>query len=106
MVKKKMEVCAGSCNIDLTHITFANLATSPYNLRDITRNDTKVVQELIRDNYRYIYLDSVEDFGVDWVNELLAKTLKESTQRGAIFDKGDFWITVDPYQGLGDTHSS
>ena len=83
---------------DLTHIKFANLATSPYNLRDITRNNTKVVEDLIRDKYRYIYLDSVEDFGVDWVNELLAKTLKESTQRGGkILDKGDFWITVDPY---------
>ena len=98
MVKKRLE----ACNVDLTHVTFANLATSPYNLRDITHND-KVVQDLIRDGYRYIYLDSAEDFGVDWVNALLAKTL--TAQRRAILDKGDFWITVDPYQGLGDVHS-
>ena len=101
MVKKRLE----ACNVDLTHITFTNLATSPYNLRDITRNDN-IVQDLIRDRYRYIYLDSAEDFGVDWVNELFAKTLrKESGQRRLILNKGDFWITVDPYQGLGDTHS-
>ena len=51
-----------ACNVDLTNIKFANLVTSPYNLGDITRSD-KVVQDLMRDNYR-----SVEDFGVDWVN--------------------------------------
>ena len=97
-VKKRLD----ACNVDLTHITFANLATSPYNLRDITHKD-KVVEDLIRDGYRYIYLDSVEDLGVDWVNELLEKTLlAKDQQRRAI--EGDFWITFDPYQGLGDTH--
>ena len=43
--------------------------------------------------------------GVDWVNELLAKILTVDQQRGSITSIGDFWITVDPYQGLGDTHS-
>ena len=100
MVKNKLE----ACNIDLTHITFANLATSSYNLCDITQNN-KVVLDLIRDKYRYIYLDSAEDLGVDWVNELLEKTLTAGKQRNAILNKGDFWITVDPYQGFGDTHS-
>ena len=42
---------------------------------------------------------------IDWVNQLLEKTLKERKQRGTALNKGDFWITVDPYQGLGDTHS-
>ena len=100
MVMKKLV----ACNIDLTHITFANLATSSYNLCDITRNK-KVVQDLIRDQYSYIYLDSVEDLGVDWVNELLAEILTTDPQKGPTTSIGDFWITVDPYQGLGDTHS-
>ena len=100
MVKEKLK----ACNVDLAHITFANLATSPYNLRDITQNE-KVVQDLIRDGYRYIYLDSAEDFGVDWVNQLLEKTLTAGTQRKALLNDGDFWITVDPYQGLTDNHS-
>ena len=60
MVKKKLE----ACNIDLTHITFANFSTFPHNLPDIIR-DEKIVQHLIRDGYRYIYLDFVEDFCVD-----------------------------------------
>ena len=63
----------------------------------------------------YIYLDSIEDAGVDWVNKLLEKTLEQvesssdvasAQQSHAVnVDKGDFWITLDPFQGLQDTHS-
>ena len=126
MVKKKLE----ACNVDLTHITFANFATYPFNrpgitpdekivqnlirdryrsthpyyLSEITR-DEKVVQNLIRHRYRFVYMDSVEDFGVDWVNELFARTVTTDMQKRTIAKKGDFWITVDPYQGLRDSHS-
>ena len=100
MVQKKLQ----ACKVDLTYITFSNMANFPHNLQDITHND-KVVHDLIRDRYRYIYLDSVEDFGVDWVNELLATILGAGMKKRAIAHTGDFWITVDPFQGLGDTHS-
>ena len=91
MVRRKLE----ACNVDLTHITFDNLVTSPYNLRDITQNE-KAVQDLIRDKYRYIYLDSVEDFGVDWVNDLLAKTLTEGRQTQAILTRVTFGSQSTP----------
>ena len=39
------------------------------------------------------------------VNELFAKTLTEDLQKRTTANKGDFWITVDPYQGLRDSHS-
>ena len=99
MVQKKLK----ACNIDLTHISFANITTSPYNVRDAALHE-QVVHDLIQDGYRYIYVDSAEDFGMDWVNKLLAKTLLDRSW-SAIVDRGDFWITVDPYQGLGDNHT-
>ena len=44
-----------------------------------------------------IYIDTAEDFGVDWVNQPLAKTLTAGTQGRAILNDGDSWVTVDPY---------
>ena len=63
------------------------------------------VQDLISEGYRYIYLDSAEDVGVDWVNDLIKKTSATDTQANGRLVLGDFWITVDPYQGLRDTHT-
>ena len=100
MVKSKLR----ACNIDLTNITIANLSTSPYNLQDIKNRET-LLQDLIKDNYCFIYMDSVEDFGMDWVNELLQMTLTTIKQKRPVHDVGDFWITFDPFQGLQDSHS-
>ena len=100
MVKSKLI----ACNIDLTNITIANLSTSPYNLQNIKNHET-FLQGLIKDNYCFIYMDSVEDFGMDWVNELLQMTLTTIKQKRPIHDVGDFWITFDPFQGLQDSHS-
>ena len=109
MVKKKLE----ACNVDLTHVIFSNFSTFPHNLNNLTLDDDKVIPDLISDRYRYIYLDSVEDAGVDWVNKLLTKTLISGSyanriQQGRLWPavtNGDFWVTLDPFQGLQDTHS-
>ena len=109
MVKKKLE----ACNVDLTHITFANFSTFPLDLKDLTQDDDRVVCDLISDRYRYIYLDSAEDAGVDWVSKLLTKSLASGSyadriQQGRLWPAvttGDFWVTLDPFQGLQDTHS-
>ena len=109
LVKRQLEVC----NIDLTHITLAKFAAF-HNLCDINYL-CKVIKELISDGYRYIYLDSVEDFGMDWVNKLLEETLTPSSLYPQAqldpcnlyhkpMDKGDFWITFDPFQGVHDSH--
>ena len=108
MVKEKLE----ACNIDLTHITFSESFSYPLNLYDLLEKN-KVLLNLIEDGYRYVYVDSAEDAGVDWVNKLLAKTLQSGSEDNAIQQgfalltstKGDFWITLDPYQGLQDGHS-
>ena len=107
MVKQKLM----ACNIDLTNITFAEFSSLPHNLNSFTQDD-QVVVDLVSDGYRYIYLDSVEDAGIDWVNKLLERTLASSssvcpTQQGMplqILTRGDFWITFDPFQGLQDSH--
>ena len=96
MVKKKLE----ACQVDLTHITLANFNSLSHNLGN-----------LISQKYRYIYLDSVEDLGVDWVNRLLEFVLlppvQNSNNQISLISQtfGDFWITMDPFQGLRDTHS-
>ena len=98
MVKQQLQ----ACNIDLNYITlktFAMLQNKPSDIDCLF----KVTEDLISDGYRYIYFDSVEDFGVDLVNELLAKTLYES-RNPASYHRGDFWVTFDPYQGLQDSH--
>ena len=129
MVKKKLE----ACNVDLSFITFANFSSFSPDLKKITEDDT-VVQDLISGGYRYIYLDSAEDAGVDWVNKLLKKTLGKKTlgqkllewvnkllaqtlatdssvdctEQGLllpVMTTGDFWITLDPFQGLQDNHT-
>ena len=104
MVKKKLE----ACQVDLTHITFANFNSFPHNLSDITK-DEKVLFNLISLGYRYIYLDSAEDLGVDWINMLLESVLSTVQDLNKMIMPsqiiGDFWITMDPYQGLKDTHS-
>ena len=105
MVKRKLE----ACQVDLTHITFANQSTFPHSFSDLSQND-KVIQDLISLGYRYIYLDSAEDLGVNWLNGLLEKMVvppKDSKKVSTLEENqicGDFWITVDPYQGLNDTH--
>ena len=109
MVKKKLE----ACNVDLTHITFANFSSFTLDLKDLTQDDDRVVCDLISDRYRYIYLDSAEDAGVDWVNKLLTKSLASGSyadriQQGRLWPAvttGDFWVTLDPFQGLQDTSS-
>lgn len=93
MARGKLE----ACGVDLANITFINInSLSGGNLNSI----------ICCEEYRYIYLDSVEDLGVDWVNRLLEFVLSsrvlESRKQGL---SGDFWITMDPYQGLRDTHS-
>ena len=104
MVKKKLQ----ACQVDLTHITFANVCKSPIKLQDAVQ-DVKVIQTFIQQGFRFIYIDSAEDMGVDWVNSLMKSALAPSavnriqTLRSSI--SGDFWITVDPFQGLHDTHS-
>ena len=110
MVKRRLV----ACNVDITHITFAEFAAFPHDLNKLPEDD-KVVHDLVNDMYRYIYLDSVEDAGIDWVNKFLGKTLglgfggSCSPQQEAlplqIFTKGDFWVTMDPFQGLQDSHS-
>ena len=126
MVKRKLK----ACQVDPTYITFANHDTFNHSFKDLSRND-KVTLDLIRQGYRYIYLDSTEDLGVDWVNGVLKKRLAptenstklmltdiaepawlrheaESGLRPVYIDLtqicGDFWITVDPFQGLNDYH--
>ena len=99
MVKQQLE----ACNIDLTHITLDTFATFHDHLPDFDRL-CQVARALIRDGYRYIYLDSVEDLGVDWVNKLLAEVLRESSSDSSRWPLGDFWVTFDPYQGLHDNH--
>ena len=104
MVKRKLE----ACQVDLTHVDFANHKTFSHDLSDITR-DGKVIQDLTGLGYRYIYVDSAEDFGVDWVNKLLETALvpdKDSMDQIPLENQvcGDFWVMVDPYQALGDSH--
>ena len=70
MVKMKLV----ACNVDITHITFAEFAAFSHDLNKLPEDD-KVVHDLVNDMYRYIYLDSVEDAGIEWVNKLLRKTL-------------------------------
>ena len=92
MVRRKL----GACKVDLANITLINFnSTSGTNLNSIICNP----------EYRYIYLDSVEDLGVDWVNRLLQFLLSSKVQYSKEGLCGDFWITMDPYQGLRDTHS-
>ena len=81
------------------NITFAMLQNKLFDIDCLF----KVNEDLMGDGYRYIYLDSLEDFGVDWVNKLLATTLFKSTDP-ARDCRGDFWVTFDPYQGLHDSH--
>mgnify|MGYP003322239561 CR=1 FL=1 len=108
MVKRKL----GACKVDLAHIIFANFSSFPHNLSGIAQ-DEKVLDNLVSLGYRYIYLDSAEDLGVDWVNRLLESVLKpvqdsnHKTSKTSLSSQifGDFWITMDPYQGLKDTHS-
>ena len=105
MVKRKLE----ACQVDLTHVDFANHKNFSHNLSHITQDD-KVIQDLIGQGYRYIYLDSAEDFGVDWVNSLLETALApvhDSMDQIVLESRvcGDFWVMVDPYQALSDSHS-
>ena len=59
-----------------------------------------------------MYFDSIEDAGIQWLNKLLANTLKpkpdlnptEHSSCLRALNKGDFWVTLDPYQSLEDTH--
>ena len=102
MVQRKLE----ACQVDLDYITFANHNTFQHSFGDLSRND-KVIQDLISQGHRYIYLDSAEDLGVDWVNGLLEKTVaptKDPNKLVPLETSGDFWITIDPYQGLNDSH--
>ena len=93
MVKKRLK----ASNIDLTRITFAEFSKFTRDLRSLSQDD-KVVQDLINDGYRYIFLDSAEDAGVEWVNELLEKlqasgsavNLTEDDVPLQTFNKGDF----------------
>ena len=110
MVKMKLV----ACNVDITHITFAEFAAFSHDLNKLPEDD-KVVHDLVNDMYRYIYLDSVEDAGIEWVNKLLRKTLglsfagsctpRQQTLPMQTSTTGDFWITLDPFQGLQDSHS-
>ena len=61
MVKRKLE----ACNVDLTHIKFAEFSSFVPDLEQLTK-DGKVVEDLIKEGYHYIYLDSAEDAGVDF----------------------------------------
>ena len=80
MVKQQLQ----ACNIDLNYITlktFAMLQNKPSDIDCLF----KVTEDLISDGYHYIYFDSVEDFGVDLVNELLAKLfMSQETQLATI----------------------
>ena len=112
MVKRKLS----ACKVDLTHVTFANFSTT-FPLRNRFKLCDISVKELVNNGYRYIYLDSAEDIGVDWVNNLVLKISQTASinrhdhhRRHSHHDPqkilcGDFWITVDPYQGLQDNHS-
>ena len=58
MVRRKLE----ACGVDLANVTLINFNSSDGgNLNSIICSKV----------YRYIYLDSVEDLGVDWMNRLL-----------------------------------
>ena len=100
-----------ACQIDLTYIHFENVNSQSCQLGNIFEDETKL-HNLTRQGFRYIYVDSAEDLGISTINDLLLKVLDKAwgcnlTQGLQLLNsqKGDFWITMDPYQGLLDSHS-
>ena len=98
MVERKLR----ACNVDLSHITLADFKSFP--LLTSLPHDDAFIQGLINDNFRYIYIDSAEDMGIDWLNAVVAKALRKEKgkQNSCVF--GDFWVTLDPFQSSKDTH--
>ena len=107
MVEQKLR----ACRVDLSFVHFVNRDTFrekfSHPLSDISEEVVK--NELMGKGYHYIYFDSAEDLGIDWVNSLLEKiSTSAESPPGHIpmvsLDNGDFWVTIDPYQGLDDGH--
>ena len=104
-VKAMVEMKLKACRVDLTHITIENVNRFSHNVSDFMQNET-IIPALINEGYRYVYLDSAEDLGLHWINQLLLKQLEPVDHSNSLsWAFGDFWITFDPFQGLQDTHS-
>ena len=105
MVRMKLK----ACQIDLSYVSFENFNSRSCQLGDIFKEENKF-QELVDEGYRYIYVDSAEDLGIDAIEDIIQKVLGQNQSHHNALELqnlqvGDFWITVDPFQGLKDGHS-
>ena len=98
MAKMKLK----ACQIDLTYIHFENFNSQSCQLGNIFEDETKLL-DLIKNGFRYIYVDSAEDLGISTINDLLLKVLDKDSAchltealQQLNSQKGDFWITMDP----------
>ena len=109
-----------AASVDLSHVDFVDYSNNRFNLGDLLI-DENVLEDLKRAGYKYIYVDSCEDLGVSKVQQMLEKSLEldslASQALGAAGSiqlqpllapapsDGDFWLLIDPFQGLQDPHN-